>query len=294
MGSLWHEADFGRLGQALASRLKSLERHHSAVLESGDAAAIHKMRVATRKLQASLDLLELPNDPFHVRAIKKDLRRRRRSLSRVRNYDVFLAMMKGPGLNSNRILKRELEARRAEHFDRARLILEAAGLNPLAAQIEAMVLAISSGPIRANAIAERSAARLQERLSQLRDLAKLPEDPNDPEQVHQLRIAIKRLRYLLEVLSEILPANLSGALAWLRSKQDELGRWHDLYLFEEEIISIASRRKFLRENLSGAAKLLEMALRLRRKRKRLSGELSPVALPRAVRWLASGARIKAS
>jgi CHAD domain-containing protein len=288
MDPLWNEADWGRVEHLLASRLKGLAEHRRAALESGDAVAIHKLRVATRKLQASLDLVELPGDPLQVRAIKKDLRRTRRALSRVRNYDVFLAMIEGPG---PRLLKRELEARRAEHFDRARPILEGGGLNPLAAQIESVMLAISSGRILRGAIAERSQARLQERLGRLAGLA---ENVDYPEQVHELRIAIKRLRYLLEALSEIVPANFSSALAWLRSKQDELGHWHDLYLFEEEIIWIASRRKFLRKNLSGAAELLKIALRLRRERKRLSGKLFPVTLPQGVRSLLSGARIRAS
>lgn len=292
MNHLWREAALEKLGQILASRLKSLEQHHSAVLEGGDAVAIHKARVATRRLQASLDLLQLPGDPFQVRALKKELRRKRRSLSGARNYDVFLAMIREAGARQNRLLKRELEARRADHLREARRYLEAAGLSSLAAQLEPIVLALSSGAVRASAIAERSAARLEQRFGQLCDLAAaaradLAGSASDPKKVHQLRIAIKRLRYLLEVCSEITSADFSGALEWLRSKQDELGRWHDLYLFEEEIISIASRRKFLRENLSGAAGLLELALRMRRKRKRLSRRLLPLALPENLLSLSS-------
>lgn len=51
-------------------------------------------------------------------------------------------------------------------------------------------------------------------------------DPADAASLHRLRIAVKRLRYTLEILSGVVPGS-EGFLATLRTLQDELGAVHD-------------------------------------------------------------------
>src|SRR5438132_11271758 len=75
------------LPDILQAQFTALQVYHCDVMESDDPEAIHKMRVTTRRAQASLDLLE---GQFAIAPVKKRLRRWRQELSRVRNYDVFL------------------------------------------------------------------------------------------------------------------------------------------------------------------------------------------------------------
>jgi hypothetical protein len=63
-----------KLNEIIDSQLKALRIHHQAVLDSEGVEAIHKMRVTTRRLQASLDLLERE---MNVRKLKKRLHRER-------------------------------------------------------------------------------------------------------------------------------------------------------------------------------------------------------------------------
>src|SRR5215208_865245 len=78
------------LAEIITSQLETLRVHHRAVLETDEPEAIHKMRVTTRRLQASLDLL---GHRLHAHKLKRQLRKWRRMLSLVRNYDVFLTMI---------------------------------------------------------------------------------------------------------------------------------------------------------------------------------------------------------
>ena len=79
-----------RLTEIITAQLEALRVYHRALLDSDDIEAVHKMRVTTRRLQASLDLLE---NQLNVRGLKTRLRTWRRALSRVRNYDVFLELI---------------------------------------------------------------------------------------------------------------------------------------------------------------------------------------------------------
>ena len=84
------ESRFRPLSEMIPAQLATLRQYHYAVVTTDDVEAVHKMRVTTRRLQASLDLLE---GAVRVRPLKRRLRRWRRMLSTVRNYDVFLLLI---------------------------------------------------------------------------------------------------------------------------------------------------------------------------------------------------------
>ena len=46
-----------KLAEIIASQFAALRTYHRAVLDTESIDAVHKMRVTTRRLQASLDLL---------------------------------------------------------------------------------------------------------------------------------------------------------------------------------------------------------------------------------------------
>src|SRR3989442_1934114 len=94
--------------EIIPSQLELLRGYHRGVLETDEIEAVHKMRVTTRRLQASLDLLERQ---MKVRKLKRRLRRWRRTLSRVRNYDVFLEL-----------IEKEAAARRQAHREQFELV----------------------------------------------------------------------------------------------------------------------------------------------------------------------------
>jgi CHAD domain-containing protein len=86
----------------------------------------------------------------------------------------------------------------------------------------------------------------------------------DPESMHRLRIAVKRYRYVLEVLAEAGEPVTRSAIGEARALQRELGRLHDLDVLIEWVRAAASlpaAGAFLRRMLNRRSRQAERTLR---------------------------------
>jgi len=306
------------LKEIITSQIILLASYVTPVMETDDVEAIHKMRVTTRRLQASLDLLQTRQTRLKVRKIKRELRDWRRVLSEVRNYDVFLLVIEKEGASRSSAhqsfehLKAILQKRRARRLAKARRYLKKIRLGEICSKLGLDIDLNSTAPAAADAeqasepetdreekpldravasrpeltderaIALRAAERIEQRITEFQALAAQSQPATNPAELHQLRIAAKRLRYLLEIVSEMGYGDTARALAWLRLLQDRIGDWHDLEAIEAEIVSIVSRRKFLKENLAESSRMLQAAAHLQTKKEALVGKLFPVKVPRTI------------
>jgi len=310
------------LQEILRSQLQVLRDQHQRVLGTQDPDAIHKMRVATRRAQASLDLLQMPGDRLRIRAIKRTLRRSRRVLSTVRNYDVFLelidreaATQRGSRGKRFELLRKLLAERRARRMTVVQSYLRKLNLSRIEARIgvgNAIPAAVgndvraaseepSEGMVNDRAhldselkepsrqpafdqrlVALHTADRLEQRVAEFQVLAAQAHPSTHPVELHQLRIAAKRVRYLLEIVSEMRYGDATRAIAWLRSLQDRIGDWHDLEALEDEIAGIVSRPRFLKRHLLESSVMLEAAAHLQKKKLQLVSRLFPVRVPKLV------------
>jgi len=293
-----------KLVEIIISQMAALHTYHRAVLETEAVEAIHKMRVTTRRLQASLDLLERE---MKVRKLKRRLRKWRRRLSTVRNYDVFLELIEKEAPSRGRARREQLELvkgilkeRRLHRAARIRQFLEGididavairlglgkpstreatdtAGVNDDAPAVEATAETME---LDERSVAGYAAERLDQRLGEFQALAAQSHPTNNPAELHQLRIAAKRVRYLLEIVTEMGYGDASRALAWLRTLQDRIGDWHDLEALEEEIIAIVSTDEFMKQHLAESGRMLQAAAHLQKKKEALVSRLFPVRPPR--------------
>lgn len=289
-----------KLAEIALSQIESLRSYHSDVVNDQAPEAVHKMRVTTRRLQASLDLLQSNGDEFHIRKLKRKLRKWRRVLSVIRNYDVFLNIIEkevaGRKTRTKKrfdLLESAFEERRAQIAKESNDYLKHIDIEKLAVSLGLSSPKSGDGE-KSNAdekkklifdkqrISLRAAERLEQRLAEFLALALQAHPTTDPADLHQLRIAAKRLRYLLETVSEMGFGDASKALHWLRSLQDRIGDWHDLHAIEEETVSIAARRKFIAANLIDAIEMLQAAAHLKKKKEKLVTRLFPVKVPRTI------------
>lgn len=303
-----HKPKPRRLPEIIAAQLEALRIYHRAVLDTDDIEAVHKMRVTTRRLQASLDLLE---PQIKVAGLKTRLRTWRRALSRVRNYDVFLELIQKEEPARGRARKEQLQLikgilqeRRLRRAAKVRRSLAQADIDKIAIKLGLLAPAASvSAPSSANhdslpadiaiveyetgsmsidegAVASYAAERLDQRLAEFQALVAQSHPTNDPAELHQLRIAAKRVRYLLEIISQMGFGDAAKALLWLRTLQDRIGDWHDLEALEEEIITIVSNHDFTKQNLAESGRMLQAAAHLQKKKNALVTRLFPVRMPR--------------
>ena len=293
-----------RLTEIIPRQLELLRFYHNNVLETLDVEAVHKMRVTTRRLQASLDLLERE---MKVRKLKKRLRNWRRALSLVRNYDVFLELLEKETKTRGRtrreqfqLVTAKLQEQRTETAASVRGILERIDLDKLGSRLglQPPVSTVDPGENRSESattevtstnrlasiddrnVAGYAADRLDQRLAEFQALAAQAHPTADPADLHQLRIAAKRVRYLLEIVSQMGYGDAPQALKWLRALQDRIGDWHDLEALEEEIIAIVSDHEFIKEHLGESSDMLQAAARLQKKKERLVSRLFPVRVPK--------------
>ncbi len=223
------------LDQALQKRLDALIGELSG-LEEATIESIHKTRVSSRRLRELLPLLELlPDDE---RKLAKRVRNVTRELGIVRELDVLALLVdelgRKPGHPEAALTRIAAGMAAARQAGRRRLIATRprSRLERLAREIEK---AVARGRVRrgrsrrpgaswawaAEARLARRAARLQTAIDHAGALYV-------PGPLHNVRIAIKKLRYAAELLDESGRRRLTAAIATLKAAQELLGRLHDL------------------------------------------------------------------
>ncbi|MGZ5842085.1 MAG: CHAD domain-containing protein, partial [Xanthobacteraceae bacterium] len=181
-----------------------------------DAEALHQMRIALRRFRAAISLFSsVVSDP-RVEAIKAELRWLGRELGPARDLDSFLIealrplrkqQANEPGLISiSRMFARE----RLKSYRRAQAAVESARFRALVLDtsewIEAGPWSTSDDPptvaCRAMPIETLAAEQLSRRRKKIRrrgtEIGEL-----SPEQLHQLRIQIKKTRYATEFFASV-------------------------------------------------------------------------------------------
>jgi len=239
----------------LAARGRIVLKARRRVLRSADAEAIHVLRVATRRLQAALDLFErhLPERPR--RRLERRARAIRRRFGALRNACVVQDLLAriATRLTSDEKkyaagLKRRLDRTIAE----GRRAGRREGLPGLRKRLRRVLRALGGG-----AAARRGSPVLAVALPATDGLVGACREAHvgDVEAMHRLRLAIKRHRYALEILSEAGHEGLQRTIREARALQGDLGGLHDLDLLIDLVHGEAYR--------PGASPLLRRLLRRR-------------------------------
>jgi CHAD domain-containing protein len=204
-------------------------------VEHGDVRAIHRARVASRRLRELLPVLQL--DPDGVRKLARRLRKVTRRLGPVREMDVLLPLLdelheSSPG--SHRALARVADSLRAARAEaREGLAAKTAGstefrrvVKKLAGAAKALERADTQSNVRAWQWALD--ARVAHRAIALRAAIDEAGAVYLPERLHAVRVALKKLRYGVELWAEVVGWKRNPDLRRLKRNQDLLGRLHDL------------------------------------------------------------------
>lgn len=275
-----------RLAMKHLNRCVALE---PKVLHGDDPDAIHDLRVATRRLQQVLDLLYPSPHSGEFRRLYRGLKRCRRSLSEIRNYDVLLARVDG-ALARKRTARREaweairnyLKERRSARLEKGLRKLAKTNLSAIYVHLKDYLPGEkNAGPAAEhsdlnaaeNLTVEEFYARISGSLKKVwasleEEIAQSRQEPG-PTVLHRTRIAAKRVRYLAEVIHAFDVPGSKDVLIWLRNLQTQLGDWHDLVVFEEAVIEMLADTNFLREHLEMAVQIERLVMRNRTQKAKL-------------------------
>lgn len=243
-------------------------------VHAGDAEALHRARVATRRMRELLPVLGLDGGP--ARKLGHRLRKVTRQLGAVRQLDVLMATIQefqGDARYSPTALARVgpavADARTAAH-DHLMAKLPLAKMQRLVHRLERMVDQLEaekdrnhrrSGPRRSQAWMLALDARVVRRATRVRAAIERAGAIYAPPRLHEVRIAVKKLRYAMEFLKEARAGRPARDLETLKTAQDLLGRLHDLEILiqrtRDEYVSLAPPSPVARREFDSLVRALE-------------------------------------
>ena len=209
-------------------------------IHQDDVEALHQARVASRRLRELLPILELDGDT--ARTLAARLKKVTRRLGVVRELDVLAIVIEELEQEQrySSVALRLVGAAVAEsrQAERKRLTekLPLSKLERLGRALERAAGHVDSNedqrsvPGQALGQAWMSAleARVSQRASGARSAIEAAGVVYLPERLHGARIALKKLRYAVELRSEARHRRATSDVATLKQAQDLLGRLHDL------------------------------------------------------------------
>jgi triphosphatase len=212
----------------------------------GDVRALHRARVASRRLRELLPVLQLDS---HVTAeIGRRLRKVTQRIGPSRELDVLVLQLdelQRSGRYDEESLSRVASAisqQRATAREHLLAKLPVADLRRVASKLEKiaheLVIERSESGSRSATRGWRWAvgARLGRRSSALKSAVEDAGAMYLPERLHVVRIAVKKLRYAVELESEVSSAGkFTPHLRTLKRHQERLGRLHDRQVLIEQV-----------------------------------------------------------
>jgi len=210
----------------------------------GDVRALHQARVASRRLRELLPILQLDREAR--RKMSRRLRKVTKRLGAVRELDVMVILideLRISGRGSQPLSRVAVAVSKERDDARMRLVNRTAvdemrrstrKLARFAARLEDTAARASSPNVWRWAVDARIAHRAARLSAAIADAGAV----YLPERLHEVRIALKKLRYALELASEIDGEPRTADVRALRRAQDTLGRVHDLQVLTDRVRNV--------------------------------------------------------
>jgi CHAD domain-containing protein len=240
----------------LAARLRQEGARMAARVakaREGEPDAVHRARVSSRRLREMLAIAESVGAPGAASALR-DARRVGRALGPIREIDVSRGVWQEASVAARwppsviASLDRQTDALRRRHLDGLQSRLS----RPKPADFRRRLHALSS---RAGDAAlepqlrQALARRVRQRAQTLVQAIDAAGTVYAIEPLHQVRIAVKKLRYAAELVRDLARVPIGNELGRLRTKQDMLGRLHDLQVVQHRLQAAAGGRRTTRAAL---------------------------------------------
>jgi CHAD domain-containing protein len=243
---LMHSAARRELRRLFEKMLK----HARKVPRSTDPEDVHKMRVATRQLRASLQIVEAAFVPAVIEDFHTGLKRVAKALGAVRDQDVFLAHVRAyratlaPDEQAaldplEHAVEQQRAAARERLFAELRSRRYKTFVRRFATFLTSPEAALAPPPLTGvpPRVRDGAGSLLWRRYEELRAFEAVMAHADDVT-LHHARIAGKRLRYALEFFEEALGPQAAKQIALLTQLQNVLGALHDGVVAQELIASL--------------------------------------------------------
>lgn len=267
---------FCRFGsQALLDRLAALTGEIDGVREAKDIEYIHRMRVASRRLRTALDLFAECAPAKHIRKWKNQVGRITRALGAARDADVQIHFLEEAGARAperrfrpgvERVLlrlkqRREgLQAEVVEALDKfekrgaAGDMIQTLAASPDDADAPADSQGGPSADSRDFVLCQRAFLAISTKLQELLAYDKYVPQPERVKELHEMRIAAKRLRYTMEIFAPLYGDEFKRLIDTVKSAQEMLGDIHDCDVWADFLPRFLKEEKERAREYTGSAR----------------------------------------
>jgi CHAD domain-containing protein len=230
---------------ALDLRLRALLRHDPGTRSGADIEDLHQMRVAVRRMRATLTAARPLLDARWADGLRAELGWLGRGLGPVRDLDVLLLRLRGEiaGLparerSAGGVLVEALEAERVEARAAMLAVLDAGRYTALLERLADAVRLPLPTPSATESRPDLLDLPRTELRKLHRDVQRAGEDPPD-EVLHELRIRVKRVRYTGELVRPALRGEAARRVKRLLTAtgvlQEVLGDHQDACVAEQRV-----------------------------------------------------------
>jgi CHAD domain-containing protein len=225
----------------LTRRARALKRHVAEAIK-GDGTAVHQARVASRRLREAVPVLTAAVKDSRTDNARRKIRRLTRALGKVRELDVTLALLDDMAQRETfpRLALEEVRGRVVSGREDGRALmlkrLDRIKLDKLDRRLESVARALESE--RAEAWREELSSRLLKRSKATAAAIEEAGHMYAPDRLHAVRIAVKKLRYSMELAAEAGQRDALKMLAPLKRAQEALGKLHDLQVLQTHVAAV--------------------------------------------------------
>jgi CHAD domain-containing protein len=246
--------------QALERSIRRALRNHKSAQNKLKTNPVHDFRVALRRCRSLAEgFSAIDPDPIWGR-LRKAARRVQRGLSDLRDVQVLESWLKPLGLTTGPAGKAL-----ASHFRKQERKAKKEARSSLKSFPRKRWKRWSRRlPTRAELIPvnERRLAQLVlEQLTRVIDLHERWSKQPSPDSWHDLRVAVKRFRYMVE---SFLPQKSEAWKAELERSQDLLGEGHDLDVLHDLLVKVSSKKSLPKSAVSRSLRRVDGEARKRR------------------------------
>lgn len=241
--------------EVLLGRFEEIAELRGAALNSEDIEGVHAMRVATRRLRSALRDFASLMRRRPMKKVKRDLKRLADALGAARDQDVAIVALE----------RLQSEAKDEQIKNGIGKLIDERGAAREHAQLDLMetlaVTVVEELQIRfsaaiddatkrkksARAVSFNEAGReaVSESLQEFCDLSRSLYEPFNIEDLHELRIAAKRLRYAIELFTACWGKTIAPFAGEIAKMQGFLGEVHDADIW---IDNLSERLRATKEN----------------------------------------------
>jgi CHAD domain-containing protein len=245
--------------QYLKVQIRELSRHLRGARLARNTEYVHQARVASRRLRAALGIFSGCFPDARMKRWQKQIKKLTGRLGAARDADVQIEFLKGfiskippaakglrPGLR--RVMLRVKQKRQriqpkiVKVLDRIKkdgTILDMRG----EVRRTERRLSRQNIDIRSPYVFEQARRHIEQRLEELQSCQKCLENPDDKAGHHQMRIAAKKLRYVLEICNAPMERRLSANIEIMKRLQSLLGKVHDCDVWLVDLAKFTDKEK---------------------------------------------------